>query len=173
VALLYVQKEIKAQNEALYNQMATLRQISPIRVDSMERASDIDGQTFLVCAAGASKQVTRDVTEQLQGVRLGRAHREGIVRIFEDAGENPGSDKFYAAIAIALKSDDPALAPYLIRGFSMREPRYYGPILRWLERYGTADHVTDLEAVEPAHPKYRDWESLKGRAIEKMGERFE
>jgi hypothetical protein len=171
VTMAYIQEEIKVEHNPLYIQFARHRQFAAINERELQRAGDIDAKTFLLCASGAAKEVTFNLTDKLQGVRLSRGSTDEIIEIFEDAGDDYRSDKFIAAISIALKSDDPELTPYLIRGFQMRNPRYYGRIMRWLETTSTVDYVQDVEAIEPATPR-KNWDRVKQQAISKMENRF-
>jgi hypothetical protein len=153
LAMAYLQAEIKAKNNALYRQLLKQGKLSSPKIgDLMKRSTTLDKAIFLLCASDADKEVTYALTEELAGVKLGISETTAIEDVFLRAGTSYDSDLRYAAVSIALKSDDPDLAPYLIQSFQMKNPRYYQRILDWLRTYGRKPHIAALRAFTPGNP---------------------
>src|SRR5690606_28027637 len=121
LAFAYLHMELQYEEEALFRQLMRGGLIPPrVDIQGLQRDRSLDSAAIFACAPNAAKSVTVNLTKTLRAVTISNAHTHKIIELFNEAGNDYRSDKFYAAVAIALRSEDEELAPFIIEAFNMR-----------------------------------------------------
>jgi len=163
LTMAYLVADLAEQNPALYQNWVRQPMSLPVLnnlMPQLERNANYTNTTVIAAARMASKKTNRDVTDKLRNVTFTQLQSASLQELFAQNESNMASDPYQATVSLTLKSNDPAMAPFLIRSLRSTDGTYYSRVFSWLKTNGNKSHAALLGEIKAAGPGARmgDWD---------------